>query len=116
MLRASANAFDHDLDVRAIADPRHDVGVPGGNELIAFVDAVFGASGADPTDARAAVLTVLGPEALVDAASVYGNFHMMNRVAEASGIGVPGAFIAAEAETVAALGLDRFHGHHRRDE
>lgn len=106
MLRESASAFAYDLDLAAVADPGIPIGIPGGAELIAFVDAVV--SGGDLSSTHAAVRDVLGPEALFDAAAVIGNFQMMNRVAEVSGIGVPPQAIDREAGTIELLGLDRF--------
>lgn len=107
-LRESARAFEYDLDIRGIADPDIDTGVPGGRELIGFVDAVMGISGEDPDQARRRVIGTLDEPSLFDAATVYGNFEMMNRVAEATGIPVPAARMEQERETVETLGLDRF--------
>lgn len=107
-LRASAQAFDYPLDIRAIADPSIEIGVPGGAALISFVDAVMGVSGESPDDARQRVLDELDGPSLFDASTVYGNFEMMNRVAEATGIPIPQQSIDRERETVEALGLDRF--------
>lgn len=108
MLRESASAFAYDLDLAAVADPSIPIGIPGGTELMAFVDAVIG--GGDVSRAHAAVLDALGPEALFDAAAVIGNFQMMNRVAEVSGITVPPQAIDREAGTIEVLGLGRLLG------
>ena len=108
MLRASSSAFGYDVDITAIADSSRNTGVPGGDTLVAFVDAVLGVSGDDPGGARRAVIDELGPESLVDAASVFGNFEMMNRVAEGTGIPVAGAAIARSADLIEELGLARF--------
>lgn len=110
MLRASAIAYEYQIDTRAIADPSINLGVPGSTALIGLVDAVMGVSG-DPGAARRTVIDELGPEALVDAASVFGNFEMMNRVAEATGIPVAGAALERESSMVESLGLHRFLKH-----
>ncbi len=107
-LRASASAFEYPVDIRAIGDPTVPIGVPGGEALIAFVDAVMGVSGEAPETVRTRIVDELGPASLFDAATVYGNFEMMNRVAEATGIPIPAPAIERERETVEALGLDRF--------
>ena len=107
-LRASASAFEYPLDIRAIADPSVAIGVPGGDALIGFVDAVMGVSGESPQAARERVIDELDGASLFDAATVHGNFEMMNRVAEATGIPIPQQSIDRERETVEALGLDRF--------
>ena len=111
MLRESALAFGYDINVKAIADPVLPLGIPGGNTLLRFVDAVTGVSRVDIADAQRDVVEELGPEALVDAASVYGNFAMMNRIAEGTGIPLAKQMETREADLIAALGLDRFKKH-----
>ena len=49
----------------------------------------------------------LGPESLVDAASVLGNFEMMNRVAEGTGIPIPSQGIERMRSEIELLGLDQ---------
>ena len=109
MLRASASAFGYDLDVSAIADPTIPVGVPGGSELLLFVDAVK--TGGDADAARSAVLEALDGPSLFDAATVLGNFEMMNRVAEASGIPVAQQSVDRNAELIERLGISHFQKH-----
>jgi hypothetical protein len=111
MLRESALAYGYDIDLRAIADPSIALGVPGGSILLRFVDAVTGVSGGDLPEARQAVIEALGPEAFVDASSVFGNFAMMNRIAEGTGIPLAKQMEAREEELVDALGLDRLKKH-----
>lgn len=107
MLRESALAYRYDIDLAAIADPSIPMGVPGGNALLRFVDAVTGTSSVDISDAQRDVIEELGPEALVDAAAVYGNFAMMNRIAEGTGVPLAKQMQAREADLIATLGLDR---------
>ena len=111
MLRESSIAFGYDLDIRAISDDSFESGVPGGNVLLPFVDAVMRGNPADRQAAADAVAGALGKQSLVDAAGTHGNFQMMNRVAEGTGIPVPGAAIEREAEMVDALGLNNFFKH-----
>lgn len=88
MLRASSSAFEYGLDLDALRDPTVPTGVPGGNLLLRLVDAVLVHT--EPLGrVHDEIIAELGPEALVDAASVFGNFEMMNRVAEVSGIPTP---------------------------
>lgn len=108
MLRASSLALDYELDVRAIGDPTLESGVPGGNALMQLVDAVLRESDVPVSDAQREIIETLGPEALVDAAAVFGNFEMMNRVAEGSGIPIPAQAIERQREDLELLGLDRF--------
>ncbi|MEZ5175100.1 MAG: hypothetical protein R2823_02690 [Acidimicrobiia bacterium] len=104
MLRESAIAFTYACDIAGIADRDIDTGVPGSGAILDFVDAVYSGDGLPA--ARAALTDTLGPEAMVDAAAVYANFEMMNRVAEGSGIHVPRAALEREASIVATLRLD----------
>ena len=103
MLRESSIAFGYDYRMQAISDRSLDAGVPGNRSILDLVDAVF--MGHEAKDARQGVIDELGPAAFVDVCAVYGNFSMMNRVAEGTGIPVPGASIEREAEIVDRLGL-----------
>jgi hypothetical protein len=110
MLRASSLAFDYPLDVDAVRDPQIPSGVPGGNLLLRLVDAVL--DDTEPlADIQNEIIEGLGPESLVDAASVLGNFEMMNRVAEATGITVPGAALERERELIGSLAIESFVKH-----
>lgn len=110
MLRASAATFSYPLDIEAVRDPSIPSGVPGGNLLLRFVDALL--VGTEPVDdIRTLIVDDLGPEALVDAASVFGNFSMMNRIAEGSGIPVAAAAVERERALIDSLGLADFVKH-----
>jgi hypothetical protein len=108
MLSSSAIAYDYDLDISAIGDPSVPVGIPGGNELLAFVDAIMTGTPEGLRGAQTAVIDSLDPEGLVDAASVFGNFEMMNRVAEGTGISVPAQAIERMKDTIDELGMVSF--------
>ena len=105
MLRESARAYGYDVDLMAVTHPTIRMGVPGGNALLRFVDAITGVSGVDLGAAQQDVIEQLGPEALVDAAAVFGNFAMMNRIAEGTGIPLSRQMEAREEDLIAALGL-----------
>jgi hypothetical protein len=105
MLRESALAFEYDLDVRAVRDPAIPSGVPGGKLLLRLVDSLLVHS-EPPSVLHAEIIEELGAEALVDAASVFGNFQMMNRVADATGIPVSAASIERERDLIEMLDLD----------
>lgn len=110
MLRASATAFEYDLNVDAVRDPQLPTGVPGGNLMLRLVDSVL--AGTEPlADVHDAIIAELGSEALVDAASVFGNFEMMNRVAEASGIPVSAVAIDRHSELIDAIEIRHFRKH-----
>ena len=108
MLSSSAIAYEYDLNIAAIRDPSLPTGVPGGTELLRFVDAIITRSPDDLVIAQAAIIDVLNPESLVDAASVFGNFEMMNRVAEGSGIPVPPQAVERMKDTIDELGMVTF--------
>lgn len=79
--------------------------MPAGRALIGLVDA-FLLDDVDTRDAaRQAVINEAGPEAFVDAAAVFANFEMMNRVAEGTGIPVPPQAIERESLMLKRLGL-----------
>lgn len=88
-----------------MADPSVDVGVPGGSSLIGLVDAYLLGDDRDREPARKRLIGELGAEGLVDAAAVFGNFEMMNRVAEGTGISVPPQAVERESEMMHKLGL-----------
>ncbi len=105
MLRESAIVFGYDLDLAAVAHTSIPVGIPGGSALLRFVDVVLGRSDDRLDDTQQAIIDELGSESLVDAAAVLGNFEMMNRVAEGSGISILRQAIERETDMVNALGL-----------
>lgn len=105
MLRESALAYGYDIDLGAIVDRGLPLGIPGGDVLLRFVDSVTGTSSLALTDAHQSVVRELGPEALVDAAAVFGNFSMMNRIAEGTGIPLTRQMAAREVDLIETLGL-----------
>jgi len=110
MLRESTKALEYDLNMKAVRDPAIPSGVPGGNLLLRLVDAVM--VQAEPLeDLQTEIVAELGSAALVDAAAVFGNFEMMNRVADATGIPVPAPAIERERTLVELLELESFLRH-----
>ncbi len=105
MLRASVSEFGYEIDIAVIADPGIPIGVPGGDVLLRLVDVLHGKSPASLKNVHSEIVERLGTEALVDAAAVFGNFQMMNRVAEGSGIPIPQAAIERERAMITRLGL-----------
>jgi hypothetical protein len=108
MLSSSAVAYGYDLDIAAIGDPSIAIGIPGGNELLSFVDAIIIGTSDDLDRAQVAIINTLGPESLVDASASFGNFEMMNRVSEGSGIPVPAQEIERMEHTIEELGIVGF--------
>ncbi len=105
MLRASAQAFGFDLNIDAVRDPSASSGIPDGQVLLELVDAVMLET--EPLDtAQHKVIDTLGADALADAAAVFGNFEMMNRVADGTGIPVAGAAIERERGLIDRLDIE----------
>ena len=105
MLSWSAEHIGYDLDIRAIGDPGFACGIPGGNALLGLVDAVL--TEGNLAAAHDAIRAELGDGALVHAAGVLGNFQMMNRIAEGTGIPIPKQRITASMDQIEAVGLQR---------
>ena len=97
----------YSIDITAIAGADVDIGVPGGRALLNLVDAFFDRDDSARDLARRDVIDALGPESFFDAATVFGNFEMMNRIAEGTGIGISPQRLEREADLVRALGLER---------
>jgi hypothetical protein len=108
MLSSSSIAYGYDLNLTAIGDPELPTGIPGGTELLKLVDAVIAGEFDNIRSAQAAVIDALNPESLVDAASVFGNFEMMNRVAEGTGIPMPAQAVERMTSEIEALGIGDF--------
>ncbi len=96
MLRASAHHTGRPVDLTAIAHPDRDSMLPAGRELLDFVTALIGRSG-DLSVAREQLSEAVGPAGSVRAAAVAGNFQMMNRLVDATGVPI-GASLRAIAD------------------
>jgi hypothetical protein len=108
MLSWSSEINQSPVDVRAVTDSTIDPLVPGGAALLRFVDATLARSTAGIEAAAEAVTAELGPDGLVDAAAVIGNFQMMNRVADGAGMPVGTGSRIRNAALINLLGFDRF--------
>lgn len=96
-----------DLEIRSIGDPSMACGVPGGNALLGLVDALLKGDENDRVAAREAVRDELGDAGLVHTAGVFGNFQMMNRIAEGTGIPIPRQRVDANEDVIHQIGLER---------
>lgn len=106
----SAELSGDEVDVRAITDAAAapGSGVAHAAGLVAFADAVVGSDDAALDRARRALLESAGPEALVDAAAVVGNFQRMVRIADATGIPLDAPVALMSEDLRRDLGLGRF--------
>lgn len=87
MLRASSQATGARFDLRGVVDPTVDPLVPAGPELVAFTDAAVLHDVHEIDAARDALVAAAGTEAAARAATVAGNFSMMNRLLDGIGVG-----------------------------
>ena len=101
-------------DLRSLVDGGQiETGLPGGAQLIGFVEAVV-ADGFDADSeeriahAREALVDALGDEATVDAAAVIANFQRMVRIADSTGIPLDEPMVMMTQSIRSELGLDDY--------
>tara|TARA_Y100000780_G_C13612657_1_gene389169 strand:- start:124 stop:411 length:288 start_codon:yes stop_codon:yes gene_type:complete len=82
-------------------------GVPYGNELIAYADAVVARS-PDVTPTRDAVQKSLGDAGVIATAAVISNFQRMVRIADGIGIQIDKGLELVSAEFRDEIGINRF--------
>jgi hypothetical protein len=85
-----------------------DGGIPSGELLVDFAEAVVGGDDDRLARARVRLSERLGAKALVDAAAVAGFFNAIDRVADATGIPLDPERLESTADFRAALGIDGF--------
>ena len=108
MLRVSAlSTGNTDLNLHSVtaANEGHP-GVPGGDALLAFAEAVL-TGGADMRLARNHLRQELGEAALIEAAAVVGNFERMTRIADGAGIPIDERNLEMTQDVRDLLALDR---------
>ena len=109
LLRASGEHNGQAIDLDAVIGAADgDGGIPGGDLLVAFAEAVVGEDAQALADARRAVLDTLGEQALVDSCGVAATFNAIDRVADATGIPIDEARVEPSAGLRDRLGIDRF--------
>jgi hypothetical protein len=106
MLRWSAENTHRTVDLRAIADPTIDAGLPGSKPLAHLARRSLGRT-PDAT-ATIAVAESIGEDAAVNAAAVAAAFELFNRVVDGTGLPVGTASRRNQAADIETLGLDRF--------
>ena len=88
MLRGSLQYQDQELDLRSINDRSLSSGSIVADALLTFTDALIGRDAAALSAARTALEDCAGPTAVAPAAGAAGNFEMMNRILDATGVPV----------------------------
>jgi hypothetical protein len=97
------------VNLSALTDPEAAAtsGVEHGTILMAFAEAMVGDDDAALIHTRQAVIAVLGPAAMTDAAGVASNFERMVRIADATGIQLDARMEALSKGVRDQLGLER---------
>ena len=85
-----------------------DTGIPHGDQLIEFAEAVIDTDDGRLDAARTAIVDSLGSEALVDSAGVVGLFNAIDRIADATGAPLEDWKAEQTSDLRDALGIDAF--------
>ena len=85
-----------------------DTGIPHGDLLIEFAEAVLDTDEGRLDAARIAIVDALGSEALVDSAGVVGLFNAIDRIADATGAPLEDWKAEQTADLRDALGIGVF--------
>ena len=93
-----AGAFDRDTDS----------GIEHGQVLFDFATAVLGTDVAALSQARAKLLAVMGPAALVSASIIAADFSLVDRAANGIGISVEPMVLKPSEDFRAAFGINAF--------
>jgi alkylhydroperoxidase family enzyme len=104
-LRASSPQAD--LREAVWGDTDADTGVELSRELRAFAQAAIGRDDNALDDARSALLTLIKPEGVVDAAGVVAFFNAVDRIADATGTFLDPVMQAASDMILEGLGLEK---------
>ncbi len=107
MLRASIEETGTDYGLDGVIG-EGDGGIPHGEHLTEFAEAVVIGDDARLERARARLLELLGWDALVDASGIVATFNAIDRVADATGTPIEDDRIESTAEIRARLGIDHF--------
>ncbi len=108
MLRASSQHFGFEADLRAIGKAGFDSGVPHGDALVEFSEAVIGRAPARLGAAHQRLAAELGPAAVADVSAVAANFQMMDRIANGCGIALDAIYEKATRRYRKDLSMDAF--------
>jgi hypothetical protein len=98
----------HNVNLKAIVDREQEIGIPGGEELLAFSDALLGTDVAELNKARTALSDTLGPAAVSAASIVAATFTKNDRVANGTGIPAEPRMMKGAEDIREMLGLWNF--------
>ena len=109
LLRVSGQLSSEDFDLRTVTETNvGDGGVPYGQVLISFAEAVLGEDDELLQRKQDEVVKNLGGEAMVDAAAVIAIFNANDRIADATGIPLDDIMAVATVEMRTELGIDSY--------
>ena len=110
LLRASSKQGGTELDLGVITagSGAGNGGIPHGEILMEFAEAIIAGDDGALSRAREAIIERLGAAALVDAAAVAGLFNAIDRVADSTGTPLEAAKAAASADVRQAIGINEF--------
>jgi hypothetical protein len=108
-LRASGQKSGNDYDLAAaIGQADGDGGVPGGQFLRDFAEAIIAGDDGQVSRTREACRATFGDAGMVDAAAIAAQFDAIDRVADATGMYLDDTALDDTAEVRATLGIDAF--------
>lgn len=110
MLRESIEIAGKTIDLNGLTDPActRIEGIAHSGPLLRFANAFMGNDAAALVEAREALATAMGAEAMVDAAGVASNFQRMVRIADATGIPSDDPIAVMQGDLVEQLGIDKY--------
>lgn len=97
MLRESASAIGSEVDLGRLATDGN-VGVEADHEIVAFTDALIDRNEDALFHNRRRLADAVSPVSAAKVAAVVGNFQMMNRILDATGVPTPPSVAALAKE------------------
>ena len=108
MLRASSQQEGFEANLTAVTSSDADAGVKHSDLLRLLTEATIQHQWNDLAEYRAEAISVMGPEATVDALAVASGFNGITRVADATGIPIDHYEDEVGKEIRSKLGIDQF--------
>lgn len=107
-LRECGQLNNRDYNIEAVVRPELDIGVEGGDELLAFADAILGKDVNALNETRNALSRRLGPAAVSAASIIAADFSKNDRIANGLGIPLESDSLAPSAEFREQLGINDY--------
>lgn len=110
MLRVSSHTTEREFDYHAIAKGNEagPSGVPHGEALVAFAEAVVARDEPEMAELRSQLRRDMGDRAFGDICGVIANFHRMVRIADGTGIPLDERMMAMTDDLREELGINSF--------